>query len=103
MPEYRAAADASRPPGAEPLSRALGLFDAFSDMRDEEQAAALAALRARDRAVHDALVRLLVADALEHAFDASPWHARLPDRRLDVRHRDDGSAIPPPWRDTRRG
>ncbi|UOV02788.1 hypothetical protein [Pseudoxanthomonas mexicana] len=74
----------------------------FSEMRDEDQAAALAALRMRDRAVHDALVRLLVADALEHAFDASPWYARLPERRLDVRHRDGGSAIPPPGRDTRR-
>ena len=36
-------------------------------------AAALAALRAHDRPLHDALVRLLVADALEHALDVPPW------------------------------
>lgn len=54
----------------------MGLFDAYSDMHDENQAAALAALRMRDRPLHDALVRLLVADALEHALDVPPWRVR---------------------------
>ena len=69
----RAAACAS---GATAPSRAMGLFDAYSDMHDEDQAAALAALRMRDRPLHDALVRLLVADALEHALDVPPWRVR---------------------------
>ena len=51
----------------------MSLFDAYSDMHDENQAAALAALRMRDRPLHDALVRLLVADALDHALDVPPW------------------------------
>mgnify|MGYP002651678355 CR=1 FL=1 len=42
----------------------MSLFDAYSDMHDENQAAALAALRMRDRPLHDALVRLLVADEI---------------------------------------
>jgi hypothetical protein len=54
----------------------MSLFDAYSDMHDENQAAALAALRLRDRPLHDALVRLLVADALEHALDVPPWRVR---------------------------
>lgn len=62
--------------GATPLSRAMSLFDAYSDMHDENQAAALAALRLRDRPLHDALVRLLVADAQEHALDVPPWRVR---------------------------
>ena len=64
---------AARGCDAEALSRAMSLFDAYSDMQDEDQAAALAALRAHDRPLHDALVRLLVADALEHALDVPPW------------------------------
>lgn len=56
-------------------SRALAmcLFDLYSDMADEEQARALALLKTSDVALHDALVRLLVADALAHDLDVQPW------------------------------
>jgi hypothetical protein len=55
------------------LTLALELFDAYSDMGDEEQAAALAVLRRSDPALHDALVQLLVTDALDHEMDVPPW------------------------------
>jgi len=54
-------------------ARALDMFDAFAEMPDEEQAHALAALRQADAPLHDALVRLLVADALGHTLDTPPW------------------------------
>ena len=77
MPEHGTPADpprvAAHESDAGSLSRAMSLFDAYSDMQDEDQAAALAALRAHYRPLHDALVRLLVADALEHALDVPPW------------------------------
>lgn len=55
---------------------AMILFDTYSDMEDEDQAQALATLRTVAPAVHDALVQLLVTDALSHALDAGPWLAR---------------------------
>jgi hypothetical protein len=63
---------------------AMILFDTYSDMEDEDQAQALATLRTVAPAVHDALVQLLVTDALSHALDARPWlactsHAPTPD------------------------
>ena len=77
MPEHGTPADppqvAAHESDAGSLSRAMSLFDAYSDMHDENQAAALADLRMRDRPLHDALVRLLVADALDHALDVPPW------------------------------
>ena len=51
----------------------MSLFDLYSDMADEEQARALALLKSSDTALHDALVQLLVADALAHDLDAPPW------------------------------
>lgn len=52
---------------------AMGLFDAYSEMADEDQAEALTVLKSIDPAVHDALVQLLVTDALAHALDVPPW------------------------------
>lgn len=52
---------------------AMLLFDSYSDMGDEDQAQALATLKTVAPAVHDALVQLLVTDALSHALDAGPW------------------------------
>ncbi len=52
---------------------ALALFDTYADMADEQQSEALAALRCTDAALHDALVELLVADALAHTLDVPPW------------------------------
>nr|WP_298127135.1 hypothetical protein [uncultured Pseudoxanthomonas sp.] len=60
------------------LTHALHLFDAYSDMADEEQSAALAALRRTDPALHDALVHLLVTDALDHEMDVPPWSIHAP-------------------------
>ncbi|CAN7232827.1 hypothetical protein LJR168_003281 [Pseudoxanthomonas sp. LjRoot168] len=54
-------------------ARAMCLFDLYSDMADDEQARALALLKRSDAALHDALVQLLVADALAHDLDAPPW------------------------------
>jgi hypothetical protein len=56
-------------------ARALDLFDEYVELAGPQRTAALAGLKARDPALHDALVRLLVADAaaapLEGvAFDA---------------------------------
>lgn len=52
---------------------AMFLFDTYSEMADEDQASALATLQTVDPAVHDALVQLLVADALAHDLDVPPW------------------------------
>ena len=52
---------------------AMFLFDSYSEMEDEDQARALAALKAVDPAIHDALVQLLVTDVLGHALDEPPW------------------------------
>jgi hypothetical protein len=52
---------------------AMALFDAYSEMADEDQAAALTVLKSVDPAVHDALVQLLVTDALAHELDVPPW------------------------------
>jgi len=52
---------------------AMFLFETYSDMEDEDQAAALAVLRTADPPVHHALVQLLVTDALTHALDVPPW------------------------------
>ena len=49
----------------------MSLFDAYSDMQDEDQAAPLTAMRAHDRPLHYGLVRLFVADAVEHALDVT--------------------------------
>ena len=57
----------------------MDLFDAYSEMADEDQAAALAVLKTLNAEVHDALVDLLVADALAHALDVPPWLTHLPD------------------------
>lgn len=76
-------------------SRALAmcLFDLYSDMADDEQARALALLKSSDAALHDALVQLLVADALAHDLDAPPWlrQADPQDALGDVQ---DPSAVP---------
>lgn len=52
---------------------AMRLFDAYSEMADEDQAKALTVLKSIDPPVHDALVQLLVTDALEHDLDVPPW------------------------------
>lgn len=52
---------------------AMALFDTYSEMEDEDQAEALANLKIVDPAVHDALVHMLVTDALSHALDIPPW------------------------------
>lgn len=52
---------------------AMFLFDTYSEMQDEDQARALATLQTADPAVHDALVQLLVTDALDHELDVPPW------------------------------
>lgn len=52
---------------------AMGLFSTYCEMADDDQANALAVLRTIDPTVHDALVQLLVADALAHALDVPPW------------------------------
>ena len=52
---------------------AMFLFDTYSEMADEDQASALATLQTVDPTVHDALVQLLVADALAHDLDVPPW------------------------------
>lgn len=52
---------------------AMFLFDTYAEMQDEDQARALATLQTADPAVHDALVQLLVTDALDHELDAPPW------------------------------
>ncbi len=76
-------------------SRAMDLFSAYCEMADEDQAHALAILRTLDPAVHDALVQLLVADALAHTLDSRPWLRQacaapgadgLPDRHIDPRN-----------------
>lgn len=73
---------------------AMGLFDAYSDMADEEQAAALAVLKGIDPAVHDALVQLLVTDALAHDLDIAPWlEAAVPTPAVDGLVQD-GQAAP---------
>lgn len=56
--------------------RALDLFDAYAEMPDEQQSQALADLRRTDPGLHDALVQLLVADALGHSLDVPPWALR---------------------------
>ena len=56
-----------------PRALAMCLFDLYSDMADEEQARALVLLKSSDTALHDALVQLLVADALAHDLDVPPW------------------------------
>lgn len=56
---------------------ALDMFDAFAEMSDDQQAQALAALRQTDATLHDALVKLLVADALGHTLDTPPWALRV--------------------------
>ncbi|MBA3928489.1 MAG: hypothetical protein C0521_02750 [Xanthomonas sp.] len=55
------------------LALAMFLFDTYSEMADEDQAQALAALKTVDPVIHDALVQLLVTDALTHALDVPPW------------------------------
>jgi hypothetical protein len=52
---------------------AMALFDTYSEMQDEDQAEALANLKIVDPAVHDALVQMLVTDALSHTLDVPPW------------------------------
>ena len=52
---------------------AMILFDTYSEMAEEDQARALAVLKTVDPAVHDAVVQLLVTDALTHALDVPPW------------------------------
>lgn len=52
---------------------AMILFDTYSEMAEEDQARALAVLKTVDPAVHDALVQLLVTDALTHTLDVPPW------------------------------
>lgn len=52
---------------------AMRLFDAYSEMADEDQANALTVLKSIDPPVHDALVQLLVTDALAHDLDVPPW------------------------------
>lgn len=50
-------------------ARALGLFDLYADMPHHRQSRALAQLKLEDPALHDALVDLLAADALENVLD----------------------------------
>jgi serine/threonine-protein kinase len=54
-------------------AHALELFDEFADMPHHRQSRALAQLKLEDPALHDALVELLVADALEHPLDIPPF------------------------------
>ena len=54
-------------------AHALELFDEFADMPHHRQSRALAQLKQDDPALHDALVELLVADAVEHPLDAPPF------------------------------
>lgn len=54
---------------SDPEARALALFDEFAELAPRRRAAALAALRAKDPLLHDALHKLLVADAASYALD----------------------------------
>ncbi|KAF1725471.1 hypothetical protein [Pseudoxanthomonas japonensis] len=63
---------------------AMDLFSVYSEMSDDDQAGALAILRTIDPLVHDALVQLLVTDALTHELDAPPWHGRPSSARAAV-------------------
>jgi len=51
-----------------PEARALALFDDYADLPPPQRSAALASLKAREPALHDALHRLLLADGA-----ALPW------------------------------
>jgi hypothetical protein len=80
----------------EPRALAMFLFDTYSEMGDEDQAKALAALRTADPPVHDALVHLLVIDALAHALDAPPWTGLSPPAPVpNDTPRDDQTGAPP--------
>ena len=58
-------------------ARALELFDAYVDLTPSQRCAALARLRKSDPALHDALHRLLVADAAEHALQSTAFDALI--------------------------
>lgn len=60
---------------SDPETRALALFDTFAELAPPQRSAALKRLKTREPALHDALLRLLAADAATHpledvAFDA---------------------------------
>jgi len=68
----------------------MSLFDIYSEMADEDQAVALASLKTVDPSVHDALVQLLVTDALAHVLDSPPWHGlATPTLSMDELGRED--------------
>ena len=77
------------------LTHALHLFDAYSDMADEEQSAALAVLRRTDPILHDALVHLLVTDALDHEMDVPPWSIHAPGTAMPGDDASDGETAQP--------
>lgn len=54
-------------------ARALALFDEFAELAPRRRAAALASLRAKDPLLHDALLKLLVADAASYALEDSAF------------------------------
>lgn len=64
-------------------ARALGLFDEFADMPHHRQSRALAQLKQEDPALHDALVDLLVADAVDHVLDVAPFEVLVASRAAE--------------------
>src|SRR6218665_1921783 len=58
---------------SDPALRALELFDDYVDLSPRQRAAALAALQLREPGSHDALRKLLVADAAEHALEGDAF------------------------------
>ena len=83
------------------LTHALHLFEAYSDMADEVQSAALAVLRRTDPTLHDALVHLLVIDALDHEMDVPPWSIHAPGNAMPGDGVPDGATKEPAGARTR--
>lgn len=54
-------------------ARALDLFDKYVDLTPSQRSAALARLKDREPALHDALLRLLSADAAKHPLEVAAF------------------------------